>query len=83
MTTVLVTGMVAVKDGRLLDRSGLVGSCAAVATPSGHDGVWHACRPGRLEGRHDLTRQSCVSKGVAGEVEYWHCRAQIGSGPPA
>lgn len=83
MTAMLVGGMVAVKDGRLLDRSGLAGSCAAVATPPGREGVWHACRPGRLVGRPDLRRKSCVSTGLAGEVEYWRCRAPIGTGPPA
>jgi hypothetical protein len=83
VTTVLVGGMVAVKDGRMLDRAGLVGSCTAVATPDGHDGVWHACRPGKLEGRPNLARKSCVSVGFARELEYWQCRAPIGTGPPA
>lgn len=70
--------MVAVKDGRTLEKFGLVGSCAPVATPGGQTGYWHACKEGKLEGRPDLTRKSCLSAGLIGTVEYWRCPTALG-----
>ena len=76
--TVLIAGLMAViADGRLAARAGLVGRCTAIAPPAGEDGSWQACRPGKLEGRPDLAKKSCVSQAVAGEVEYWRCPASI------
>ena len=82
VAAVIAAGMGAVKDGRTLERTGLVGSCASVEVPAG-DGSWEACRPGKLEGRPDLRRKSCVSAGLRGDVEYWRCPSRIGSGPNA
>jgi hypothetical protein len=75
---VVIAVMVAIKDGRMLERAGLVGSCAAVATPEGQTGFWHSCKEGRLEGRPDLSRKSCKSLGLVGSVEYWRCPTPIG-----
>jgi hypothetical protein len=72
----VVLAMALVKDGRVLHRVGLTGGCTAVATVS--DGTqWEACRPGRLEGRPDLSKDSCTSAGLRGRVEYWHCPAPL------
>jgi hypothetical protein len=82
LVTVAVAGaMFAVKDGSLLARAGLVGSCSAVAAPAGDSGEWQACRAGRLEGRPDLSRTSCTSESVVGEFEYWRCPAPLAAGP--
>ena len=70
--------MVAVKDGRVLEKTGIVGSCSAVPTPGGQTGYWHACEEGRLEGRPDLTRKSCLSAGIVGAAEYWRCPTPLG-----
>lgn len=78
-TAAIAAVMAFVKDGRVLRESGLVATCSAVAAPAGHDGVWHACKPGKLEGRADLSRKSCVSQGEAGAVELWRCPAPVGS----
>jgi hypothetical protein len=76
--TALIVGLMAViADGRVLERAGLVGRCTAVAAPSGGSGSWQACRSGKLEGRPDLSRQSCVSEGISGTVEYWRCPEKI------
>jgi hypothetical protein len=75
----VVAALVAVKDGRVLTRAGLVGSCSAVAAPAGQAGVWEACRAGKLEGRPDLSRHSCVSAGVRRGLEYWRCPAPVGA----
>jgi hypothetical protein len=74
-----VAVMVAIKDGRLLREAGLTGSCASTVTPAGQSGYWAACKRGKLSGRPDLSRQSCVSRGLAGKVEYWRCPAPVGS----
>jgi hypothetical protein len=72
----VVLAMALVKDGRVLHRAGLTGSCTAVSTAA--DGTtWQACKPGRLEGRPDLSHDSCTSAGLRGRVEFWHCPAPL------
>lgn len=75
-----VAVMVGVKDGRILDRAGLTGSCTSVAAPRGDTMVWEACRAGRLEGFPDLTRRSCTAQRRVGSVEYWRCPAPVAGG---
>ena len=83
VTALLSAGLVWASDSNVLDRTGLVGSCAMVESTTPETEVWHACRPGKLQGRPSLVRQSCVSHGIVNDVEYWRCRTPIGSGPPA
>jgi hypothetical protein len=72
----VVLAMALVKDGRVLHRAGLTGSCASVAATA--DGTtWQACKPGRIEGRPDLSRDSCTSLGMRGRLEYWRCPAPL------
>ncbi len=78
----VIAAMVAVKDGRLLARAGVVGSCTAVVAPEGKAGYWHSCKEGKLEGWPDLSRKSCTSAGFVGNVELWRCPTPIG-GPGA
>jgi hypothetical protein len=78
LSLLVIAVMVAIKDGRMLQRAGLVGSCTAVATPEGQTGYWHGCKEGKLEGRPDLTRKSCKSIGLVGSVEYWRCPTPLG-----
>jgi hypothetical protein len=64
--------MGAVKDGRVLRVTGLTGACTVVRqTVDGSELA--ACRPGKLEGRPDLTRQGCKLAGTAGTYQYWSC----------
>jgi hypothetical protein len=71
--------MVAVKDGRVLRKTGLTGSCSVVQV--GADGsVVQACHAGTLEGRPDLRRQGCRDAGLTGATEYWRCPASIAVG---
>jgi hypothetical protein len=65
--------VMAVKEGVVVRDLGLVGSCRQIATPPGMTGEWLACRPGRLDGRPDLTRRLCFSQGRVRTVEYWTC----------
>lgn len=76
---VLVAGAMALlRDGRLLARAGLVGSCRPVAAASSPQGAVQSCSRGRLSGYPDLHGQSCTSEGVAADGrEYWQCIAPI------
>lgn len=72
--------MLAVKDGRILRTAGLTASCAVVQrAPDGAE--LDACRPGKLEGRPDLSRRGCTSAGLSGQSEYWRCPAPTASAP--
>ena len=80
-TAAVVGVLVLVKDGRVLERSGLVGRCAVVQTAAADGSSVHACRPGKLEGRPDLSRDSCTSTGLVNGVEYWRCPAPVEESP--
>lgn len=68
--------MIAIKDGRLLRSTGLIASCGVVSTAA--DGTQtEACRPGRLEGAHNLSAQGCTFTGNAGPDAYWRCPAPV------
>ena len=75
----VVAAMIAIKDGRVLESTGVVGRCSAVAAPAGDAAAWQACRPGRLEGRPNLVRKSCTSAGLKDGVEYWRCPSRVDS----
>ena len=77
--TLVVAVMLAVKDGRLLRDAGLTGSCSSVAAPGATHTFWQACKKGRLDGRPDLSRQSCKAVAIKGGVEWWRCPAGIGT----
>jgi hypothetical protein len=74
----IVAAMVVIKDGRVVQDAGLTGSCSSAVTPAGETGVWKACRPGKLDGRPDLSRKACTVSGISGTVQFWRCPAPIG-----
>ena len=65
--------MLVIKDGRASRNLGLTGSCHVVAAPRGQDGLWQACKPGKLEGAPDLRRYGCKSMSLTSTREYWRC----------
>ena len=69
--------LVAVRDHDVLHRAGLIGYCTSSPRPAGTTGSWHACEKGVLDGRPDLSRQSCQPRGQNGSVEYWRCPAPV------
>jgi hypothetical protein len=73
--------LVGVKDHDVLHRAGLVGYCTSSPRPAGTSGSWRACEKGVIDGRPDLSRQSCSPRGQDGTVEYWRCPARVRSGP--
>ncbi len=80
--TLVLAVMIVVKDGRVLRRAGVTGSCVSAAVaPDGSE--TKACRPGKLEGRPDLSGQGCTALTIAGRWEYWSCPAAIARDPRA
>ena len=80
VTAALIALMLAVKDGRVLTRSHVVGSCARVADVS--DGTdWRRCVRGRLTGPPGLTNAGCSDWGTYQEAEFWHCPAELAPNP--
>ena len=77
---VILALMIVVKDGRVLRDTGLTGSCS-VAQTFGDGTQLEACRPGKLAGRPDLSRDGCKDVGVTGTYEYWRCPASVQAGP--
>ena len=75
--------LIVARDHQVLHRAGLVGYCTSSARPAGTTGVWRACQKGTLDGRPNLSRQSCSRRGLNGDVEYWSCPARVESGPTA
>jgi hypothetical protein len=61
------------KHERVLDRTGLFGSCSSLAAPAPEGGQWLECRPGSLTGYPDLSEDSCSRRGLRGETRYWIC----------
>jgi hypothetical protein len=72
--------MIAIKDGRVLRKTGLTGACSSAQTLS--DGTQlEACRSGKLAGRPDLSHNGCTVEGLTGTYQYWRCPAAVLSGP--
>ena len=79
---VLVAALIAsalafVHNEHTFERTGLLGSCATLATPAPDGGQWLECRPGRLTGYPDLTKDSCTRRGTRGEARYWTCPSAL------
>ena len=68
------------KDQQVLDRTGLLGSCVALAAPAPDEGQWLACRPGELTGYPDLARDSCTRGAMRDDVRYWSCPTTLVAG---
>jgi len=80
LAVVVLGVMVAVKNGRLLQSSGLTAVCTVAQTAA--DGTQiEACRPGKLQGMPDLSTNGCRSTGSAGTYVYWRCPAPVASQP--
>jgi len=73
--------IVAVRDHDVLHRAGLTGYCTTSPRPAGTSGVWRACQKGVLDGRPNLSGQSCQRRGQNGSVEYWRCPGRLQATP--
>ncbi len=68
------------KNEHVLDRTGLLGSCAELAAPAPDGGQWLECRPGELTGYPDLSQDACTRGAMRGEVRYWRCPTALVGG---
>ena len=73
--------LVVFKDHDVLHRAGLVGYCTSSPRPAGTNGSWRACEKGVIDGRPDLSRQSCSPRGQDGKVEFWSCPTKVQAAP--
>jgi len=80
VAALIVAGMAAVKDGRVLRLAGLTGTCSIVQTMPGGDEI-EACSRGKLEGAPDLSRSGCTDDGLYAGRVYWRCPAALSSAP--
>ena len=69
--------LVGAKEGNVVDRAGLLGTCEHVSTPATSWGEWWACRDGKLADAADLRSKSCVAMGSAAGYDYWRCPAAL------
>jgi hypothetical protein len=76
VAAMLVAGMIAIKDHRLLERTHVVGSCSAVSD-SADGSAWHSCVSGRLTGRPSLSMAGCTDFGPYRDAEFWQCPAKL------
>lgn len=84
VVTVLIASLLALaKEQRVLDRTGLLGTCTELSAPAPAGGKWLECRPGDLTGYPDLSRDSCQKAGLRGEARYWVCPTSIVAGRSA
>ena len=81
MAMLAVAVLVVVRDHDVLHRAGLVGHCTASPRPVGTTGSWRACEKGVIDGRPDLSHNSCKPRGQEGKVEFWRCPAKVESRP--
>jgi hypothetical protein len=77
LAAVVAAALYGVREERVLEDAGLLGSCDVVQTRAPAEGQWLACRNGRITEAPDLTRDACVRAGMRAEVEYWRCPATL------
>jgi hypothetical protein len=68
------------KEQHVLDRAGILGSCAPLTVAAPKDSVWWECRPGKLTGYPDRSKDNCTRGVLRGEVRYWLCPAPLVAG---
>jgi hypothetical protein len=75
----VASALAAAHHERVLDRAGLLGSCAPLAAATTDGGQWLECRPGDLTGYPDLSQDACTRGAMRGEVRYWRCPTALTS----
>lgn len=78
LITAVVAGLliVAARE-RVLERTGIVGTCKELATPAPAGSTWWACKSGEIADTPDLWRDSCTEGERRGDVQYWLCPASV------
>jgi hypothetical protein len=74
----LIASVAAVANSQgMLDKSAFLGSCNPLVAQAPHDGQWWECRPGRLSGYPDLSKDACKRGDMRGEIRFWLCPAEL------
>jgi hypothetical protein len=68
-----------VKTEHVLDRAGILGSCAPLTAAAPIDSQWWACKPGELTGYPDRSKDGCKRGIMREEVRYWLCPNALAS----
>lgn len=68
------------KGHEVLDRTGMLGSCSPMTATAPKDYEWWECRPGKLTGYPDRSKENCTRGVMRGEVRYWLCPAPLVEG---
>jgi hypothetical protein len=76
VAVIVLAAMLLAKDGRLMRKADLTGSCRTVSTAADGSQVI-ACRDGKLEGAPTLTSHGCTASGQTGTLQYWRCSASV------
>ncbi len=77
LAAIVAAALYGVKEERVLEDAGLLGSCEVVETAAPSEGQWLACRDGSITDAPDLTRDACVNAGARGDLAYWRCPAAL------
>lgn len=77
ITAAIAGVLVLAKSERVLERTGIVGTCAPAAAVGADGGQWWACKSGHLFDAPDLWRESCTEGERNGDVRYWHCPSSV------
>lgn len=80
VAALIASALALVRSERVLDRTGLLGTCTELSAPAPAGGKWLECRPGDLTGYPDLSRDSCQKAGLRGERRYWVCPTALVAG---
>ena len=73
----VASALAAAHHERVLDRTGLLGSCTTLAAATEDGGQWLECRPGNLTGYPDLSQDACTRGAMRGDVRYWRCPSPL------
>jgi hypothetical protein len=76
-TAVVAALLILAKSERVLERTGIVGTCTPVAVVGADGGQWWACRSGHLFDAPDLWRESCTEGERRDDVRYWYCPTSL------
>ena len=77
VAALIASAMVAVQQGRVLQKAGLVGYCHVIATPAGQTGSWHECVPGKITGTPGLSLSSCTRVRHSAAGDLWRCPTEL------
>jgi hypothetical protein len=77
ITAAVASLLVLAKRERVLERTGIVGTCTELATPAPPGSKWWSCKSGEIADMPDLWRDWCTQGERRGDVQFWLCPASV------